>query len=219
MPRFLQAQEDCLRFILPSSLTKDGEDHYVDIPAKGSMSYSETVNGAIKHLSQYRHGMTQDNIVVRRREFNRTDDWIWVDMSPEHWLDLVHPGDEMGIFPRNEFTNGLVFYAYGSEVYGRTTWSELVIKEKMPTIDRPLSYKDATRRLNLNIANLINLDHETGKTMPSELVRLSNKFYFVTFEDTATARYRYFPEEAYTNDEVWREWVPRPGSILGFILK
>ncbi|KIJ34118.1 hypothetical protein M422DRAFT_782967 [Sphaerobolus stellatus SS14] len=218
-----QVRSGTLRFVLPA--LKDSDEHrYGLVPYPNC--YQDALQSAIEVLGKYRPSMTTENIILRYSQKNREGAFVWVDILPAHWSQLVHPGEEVAIYPLYntgvpsgpEFVRGHLLLTFGTRTRSRTAWSDVSQKHINSEIDRPKSFKEANRLIQICI-------REQSANAGTTLVDLDTKkvryYYFKKNAQgkESTDLWVAFPPAAYQDDDVWRACVPLPGSIFGFMLE
>ncbi|KAF8960018.1 hypothetical protein BDZ97DRAFT_1666446 [Flammula alnicola] len=177
-----------------------------------------------------------ENIELLCPLHNKDKKWIWAGIDPADW-DLVMEevnGKELGVREKDHlaaeseavFANGSVMLTCGLTEIADTTWSEVNAKDITPRIDRPKSYTEAVESLkNILMAqgyvagatDLRSKFRSTGKNLNDSKIKFHS---FVSSRGgvPTTDFWTDFPDEAYTDDEIWRIVVPKAHQILGFTL-
>ncbi|KAF8951870.1 hypothetical protein BDZ97DRAFT_1882725 [Flammula alnicola] len=205
-----------------------GEYALVRAPA----SYQEAVASALKALGRYMSEPRAENIELLCPLHNKDKKWIWAGIDPADW-DLVMEevnGKELGVREKDHlaaeskvpFANGRVMLTCGHTQNAGTTWSSVDAKS---IIDRPKSYTEAVESLKhilqlkvpfSGFDGVINKFKSTGKNLNDSKIKF-HSFSGGGVSITSTI-WTDFPDEAYTDDEIWRIVVPKAHEILGFTL-
>lgn len=210
-----------LAIVLPALSERD-VDRYAIIPYHDT--YDMVLQETIKAFVSLRPHINTTNSVLRYRLKNAEGCFVWADVQPEHWLQLVRPGAEVGLCPaETPFLVGSVFLTFGKE-FGpnetRWTHSDKDRVSREIWIDRPRSFQEA----NVSVRNVIDSLNDTSGFESLLKGKGGNSFKYFYFEKARRGELRNcewceFPEEAYAHDSLWRKIVSRPGSFLGFKLQ
>ncbi|KAF8960004.1 hypothetical protein BDZ97DRAFT_1922428 [Flammula alnicola] len=200
-------------------------------------SYQETVASALKALGRYVSDPRAENIELLYPIYDKDGGRLWAETDPEDW-DLIMEavsGKEVGVREKDHlaakskapFANGSVMLTCGHTENSNTTWSGVYAKDLTPKIDRPKSYREAIESVKnilntqgFSVAGEMNLRSKfrsTSKNLNDSKVKFHS---FVSSKGgvPTTDFWTDFPDEAYTDDEIWRIVVPKAHEILGFTL-
>ncbi|KIJ52016.1 hypothetical protein M422DRAFT_243601 [Sphaerobolus stellatus SS14] len=211
----------------------------------------EALDKAIQGFKRYQADYNIENTkLCRQVKKPNSDHLIWADISPPGWALLVHPGEQVTLFALDPirskddttFLEGYIGISFGFKIGWATAWSnrKQVKPFGKPTIGRPKSYEEANELIRSLIDWRFKAPHfyrirklssspvqdprfARARTMFGETT-MPRYYKFAPQTVNVDCRDRYwipFPEAAYTDEEEWRKFVPKPEGpeILGFMLQ
>lgn len=218
------SDRNTLTLVLPGR--KEGDDRYAVVLLPES--YEAAKDTAIQVLGKYINLTPESDIFLRYSMQNKRGEWIWADILPADWRSVVQGGSEIGIFLSDDsgnpnkgthwqgeeetFVEGCVPFTYWVNVSGSassTRWKLITSEWEMEGnyIDRPISYQKAVEKVKIR-RFMFDLQH-----MLDDL-----NFTFYTFPNGNLSTWVAIPDQARTDEALWRSLVPPPGKILGVII-
>lgn len=228
------ASPTTLTFVTTSS--KNGADVFV--VTAFPKSYEEATVLASRLLGSYLTDPRPENLSLKYSIRTKEGKWVRADIDPLNWELVVGSNkNEVRVFEKRAkivvcdicHLNDQVHLAMIRSTYGCRSLeikeSRLLTSFSSPkrgghlTIDRPMSFSEAVESVKTFFRDNVNRQHTLNYILNEVLAADNSKFSFYYSNNVYRLGHQHgwraFRPLAYTDPEVWRELVPRPGGLLG----
>ncbi|KAF8161672.1 hypothetical protein B0H34DRAFT_796419 [Crassisporium funariophilum] len=188
-------------------------------------SYEEAVSLAIELLGTYLDDPKPESVVLKIGTPSKRETFVWADVAPRHWAQVVNPDDEIGVFPIHmdepSFLHGAVMMRVALKMAsGPVNEMWLVAAEHKDggghgyfNMSRPRNFQEA-------VSLVKQLNFPKGLRPPA-VEGTPDRFRFGVDAhglDGTLPGWREIPPRAYSDEAVWRKHVPLPGKSFRVIL-